>query len=100
MNEHYLFGEGDSMYENQAKNCPENEFGTITHTDFVELMCLIERHIIANKEFAEKSKERMRAYRSTPEGLAKSRESSKKSARKYYQKKAAEESLKTKTKLS
>jgi hypothetical protein len=86
MNEHYLWGDGDAMYENQARRCPEDEFGKITHNDFVELICLIERHIVANKEFAEKSKARMRAYRSTPEGLKKSRESSRKSAKKWLEK--------------
>lgn len=87
MNEHYLFGYGDDKYENQGRNCPPESFGSIKHEDFTEFMSIIEKAIRDNAKTAEKSKEAMRKFRSTPEGRERSRKASRESARRKSERK-------------
>ena len=62
----------------------------LTSDDWWELFNLIDFKLYARELHNEKSKARMQEYRSTPEGLKKSRESSLKSAKKYYRRKKLE----------
>lgn len=87
MNEHYLFGYGDNKYENQGRNCPPESFGQIKHEDFTEFMSIIEKAIQDTAKTAEKSKESMRKFRSTPEGRERSRKASRESARRKRERK-------------
>lgn len=69
------------------------EHPELTSDDYWELFDLIDYKLYAREKHNEKSKKRMQEYRSTPDGLKKSRESSKKSIEKLRHKKILHDAL-------
>lgn len=71
----------------------KNKHPELTEKDYWELYDLIDYKLYAREKRNEKSKENMQKYRSTPDGLRKSRESSKKSAERLRHKKMLHNAL-------